>query len=61
MLRIVLQGWFVKSVTLDGRDISDDRRQFKPGERVTILLSSSGSTVEGTVSVPDGSLPWVAQ
>jgi hypothetical protein len=54
MLRIVLQGWFVKSVTLDGRDISDDRRQFKPGERVTILLSSSGSTVEGTVSVPDG-------
>ena len=54
LLRVVLPGWFVKSVMLDGRDISDVRRQFQRGEHVAIVLSSSGSTVEGTVVGPDG-------
>jgi len=54
LLRVVLPGWFVKSVTLNGRDISDARRQFQRDEHVTILLSSIGSTVEGTVVGPDG-------
>jgi hypothetical protein len=57
MLRIALPGWFVKSVTLNGRDISDVRRQFVQGEHVTILLTSTGSTVEGTVIGPDGHPP----
>jgi hypothetical protein len=54
MLRIALPGWFVKSVTLNGRDISDVRHQFVQGEHVTILLASTGSTVEGTVIGADG-------
>jgi hypothetical protein len=54
MLRIYVPGWFVKSVTLNGQDITDVRRQFTAGDHVTILLSMTGSTLEGTVTTPDG-------
>jgi Carboxypeptidase regulatory-like domain len=54
MLRIVVPGWFVKSVTLNGEDITDVLRQFAPGDRVSILLTMTGSTLEGTVTTPDG-------
>jgi hypothetical protein len=54
MLRIYVPGWFVKSVTLNGEDITDAQRQFAPGDRVSILLTMTGSTLEGTVTTPDG-------
>jgi hypothetical protein len=54
MLRIVVPGWFVKSVMLNGEDITDVPRQFGPGDRVSILLTMTGATLEGTVTTPDG-------
>jgi hypothetical protein len=54
MLRIALPGWFVKSVTVNGQDITDVRRQFTQGDRATILLTSTGSTLEGTVTTRSG-------
>jgi hypothetical protein len=54
VLRIVVPGWFVKSVKLNGADISDVRRQFAVGDHVSILLTMTGSTLEGTVTTPDG-------
>jgi len=40
----------LKSVTLNGTDITDTPREFKPGDKVTITLSSRASTLEGTVT-----------
>lgn len=41
---------FLKSVTVNGADITDTPREFKSGDRVTITLSSRASSVEGNVT-----------
>lgn len=41
---------YLKSVTVNGADITDTPREFKAGGRVTITLSSRASTVEGNVT-----------
>jgi Carboxypeptidase regulatory-like domain len=45
-------GWFLKSVAVDGKDITDDGYEFKPGQNLTgieILLSDRATTLAGTV------------
>jgi protocatechuate 3,4-dioxygenase beta subunit len=45
-------GWFLKSVAVDGKDITDDGYEFKPGQSLTgieILLSDRPTTLVGTV------------
>ncbi len=45
-------GWFLKSVAVDGKDITDDGYEFKPGQNLTgieILLSDRVTTLAGTV------------
>ena len=51
-LGIVPEGWFLKSVTHAGTDITDTGYDFKPGERVSgvqILLTRRATTLTGTV------------
>jgi hypothetical protein len=45
-------GWFLKSVTLEGKDITDSGYEFKPGETVSgidIVLTERVTTLSGTV------------
>jgi hypothetical protein len=52
-------GWTMKSVRVNGADITDAGLEFKPGEAVTgveIALTSKGTTVSGTVTA-SGSEP----
>jgi hypothetical protein len=45
-------GWFLKSVTHEGRDITDAGHDFKPGERVSgiqIQLTRRATTLTGAV------------
>lgn len=45
-------GWFLKSVAVDGKDITDEGYEFKPGQNLTgieILLSDRATTLAGTV------------
>ena len=51
-LGAVPDGWFLKSVVHEGRDITDAGYDFKPGERVTgihILLTRRATRLTGTV------------
>jgi protocatechuate 3,4-dioxygenase beta subunit len=41
---------YLKSITVNGTDITDTPREFKQGEKVTITLSSRASTLEGNVT-----------
>jgi hypothetical protein len=41
---------YLKAVTLGGEDITDTPREFKTGDRVTIVLTSRASTLEGNVT-----------
>ena len=46
------EGWFLKSVTHRGVDITDSGYEFKPGEQVSgiqILLTRRATTLRGTV------------
>ena len=46
-------GWFLKSVVVDGKDITDDGYEFKPGQKLTgieIVLSDRATTLAGTVT-----------
>ena len=45
---------YLKSVTVNGTDITDTPREFKAGDKVTITLSSRASTVEGNVTDAEG-------
>ena len=54
MLRTGAQGWYLKSVLLSGEDITDTPREFKPEDRVTIVLTSRAATLEGTVTDSKG-------
>lgn len=50
VLRAGAQGQFLKAVMLGAEDITDTPREFKNGDRVTILLTSRASTLEGNVT-----------
>ncbi len=45
---------FLKSVMLGAEDITDTPREFKNGDRVTIIMTSRASSLEGTVSDAKG-------
>jgi hypothetical protein len=45
---------YVKSVVVGGDDITDTAREFKSGDKVTIVMTSHVSTVEGTVTDAKG-------
>jgi hypothetical protein len=49
LLRTAAPNQYLKSVTLGGEDITDTPREFKAGDRVTITITSRGSTLEGNV------------
>jgi hypothetical protein len=51
------QGWIVKSVRLNGQDITDTGTEFKPGEAVSgleVVLTSRTTSVSGGVTAGDG-------
>ena len=50
LLRANAATQFMKSVTLNGEDITDTPHEFKTGDRVTITLSSRASTLEGNIT-----------
>jgi len=54
VLRTGAQNQFLKAVMLGGEDITDTPREFKNGERVTLILTSRGSTLEGNVTDAKG-------
>jgi len=54
LLRTSAPGQFVKSVTVGADDITDSPREFKNGDRITIVMTSRASTVEGTVTDAKG-------
>jgi protocatechuate 3,4-dioxygenase beta subunit len=56
LLRVNLpqQGWFVRSVTAGGDDITETGHRFASKDRVTITVSTRASTLEGTVSDEKG-------
>ena len=54
LLRASASMQFLKSVTVNGADITDTPREFKAGDKVTITLSSRASTVEGNVTDAGG-------
>jgi len=56
LLRTGVQGQFLKAVMLGSEDITDTPREFKSGDRVTMILTSRASTVEGNVTDDKGEL-----
>jgi hypothetical protein len=51
-------GWVLKSVSLNGADITDKGTEFKPGEAVSgleVVLSARTTSVSGAVTAGDGS------
>lgn len=50
VLRLGAPNQFLKAVMLGGEDITDTPHEFKSGERVTLILTSRASTVEGNVT-----------
>ena len=56
-LGIVPEGWFLKAVTHEGKDITDTGYDFKPGEQVSgiqIVLTRRATTMTGTVQAEGG-------
>jgi hypothetical protein len=45
---------YMKSVQLNGQDITDTPREFKDGDKITIVMTTRASTIEGTVSDDKG-------
>ena len=56
LLRSGAQGQYLKAVMLGSEDITDTPREFKSGDRVTIVMTSRSSTVEGNVTDDRGEL-----
>jgi len=54
LLRANAANQFMKSVQVNGQDITDTPREFKDGDKVTITMTSRSSTIEGTVSDDKG-------
>lgn len=59
-LRVGIPNQYIKSVTVNGQDMTDVAHEFKSSDRVTITVTSRVSTVEGTVTdLGDAQLPEV--
>jgi hypothetical protein len=54
LLRATAPGQALKAVMLGAQDITDTPREFKNGERVTLVMTSAISTIEGTVTDAKG-------
>jgi protocatechuate 3,4-dioxygenase beta subunit len=54
VLRAGAPNQFLKAVMLGAEDITDTPREFKNGERVTVILTSRASTLEGNVTDAKG-------
>jgi hypothetical protein len=54
LLRANGGGQFLKSVTLGGEDVTDTPHEFKPGDKVTVTMTSRASTLEGAVTDEKG-------
>ena len=54
LLRTGAPNAYLKAVMLGSDDITDTPREFKPQDRVTIVLTSRASTLEGTVTDAKG-------
>lgn len=50
LLRAGIVNQFLKSVTVNGQDVTDVPREFKASDRITMTLTSRVSTVEGNVT-----------
>lgn len=50
LLRANGGGAYMKSVQIGGEDITDTPHEFKQGDRVTIVMTSKASTIEGAVT-----------
>ena len=50
MLRTGIQNEYMKSVTVNGEDVTDVGREFKASDRVTITMTSVVATIEGNVT-----------
>jgi protocatechuate 3,4-dioxygenase beta subunit len=49
-----LRDYFVKSVNLDGRDVSDTGFSASPGMFLDVVIGTNGATIEGTVEDGNG-------
>jgi protocatechuate 3,4-dioxygenase beta subunit len=54
LLRASAPGQTLKAVMLGAQDITDTPREFKNGERVTLVMTSAVSSIEGTVTDTKG-------
>jgi protocatechuate 3,4-dioxygenase beta subunit len=54
LLRSSAPGNYLKAVQIGGEDIIDTPREFKNGDRVTLVLTSRAATVEGNVTDASG-------
>jgi protocatechuate 3,4-dioxygenase beta subunit len=54
LLRANAPGQTLKAVMLGAQDITDTPREFKNGERVTLVMTSAVSAIEGTVTDAKG-------
>src|SRR5262249_1984608 len=54
LIRASAGNQYVKAVQLNGQDITDTPHEFKNGDKVTIVMTSRASTIEGTVSDEKG-------
>jgi hypothetical protein len=50
VLRTSASNQFLKAVMLGAEDITDNPREFKTGDKVTLVLTSRASTLEGNVT-----------
>ena len=54
VLRAGAQGQYLKAVMMGAEDITDTPREFKNGDKVTLVLTQHASTLEGTVTDTEG-------
>jgi protocatechuate 3,4-dioxygenase beta subunit len=54
VLRTGVPGQYLKAVMLGSEDITDTPREFKSGDRVTLVMTSRASTLEGSVTDDKG-------
>lgn len=54
VLRAAAQNQFLKAVMLGAEDITDTPREFKNGDKVTLVLTSRASSIEGNVTDETG-------
>ncbi len=54
VLRAGAPNQYLKAITFGGEDITDTPREFKNGDRVTVILTSRASTLEGNVTDAQG-------